>query len=142
MVGLKMSSGNSTGWDILPKTCLTRIPCHTFYFWLLIKMRDCTFFKRGIQKKVGMIWKWGITPLRTLWLFDIVYALQKSTSHYDLGFFLVSLIYITNLLNKDFIYLSLNPLSANPTKWSSILKQFVGKLPTICSFWQFCGVGA
>ena len=26
----------------------------------------------------------------------------------------------------------LNPLSANPTKWSNILKQFVGKLPTNC----------
>ena len=25
-----------------------------------------------------------------------------------------------------------NPLSANPTKWSSTLKQFVGKLPTNC----------
>ena len=27
---------------------------------------------------------------------------------------------------------SLNPLSANPTKWSNILKQFVGELPTNC----------
>ena len=26
----------------------------------------------------------------------------------------------------------LNPLSANPTKWSNTLKQFVGKLPTNC----------
>ena len=26
----------------------------------------------------------------------------------------------------------LNPLSANPTKWSSTLKQFVRKLPTNC----------
>ena len=25
-----------------------------------------------------------------------------------------------------------NPLSANPTKWSNTLKQFVGKLPTNC----------
>ena len=24
----------------------------------------------------------------------------------------------------------INPLSANPTKWSNTLKQFVGKLPT------------
>ena len=28
--------------------------------------------------------------------------------------------------------LGLNPLSANPTKWSNTLKQFVGKLPTKC----------
>ena len=28
--------------------------------------------------------------------------------------------------------LSFNSLSANPTKWSNTLKQFVGKLPTNC----------
>ena len=27
---------------------------------------------------------------------------------------------------------NINPLSANPTKWSNTLKQFVGKLPTNC----------
>ena len=27
---------------------------------------------------------------------------------------------------------ALNPLSANPMKWSNTLKQFVGKLPTNC----------
>ena len=37
-----------------------------------------------------------------------------------------------------------NPLNANPTKWSNTLKQFVGNLPTNClnvldHFW---GVGA
>ena len=26
----------------------------------------------------------------------------------------------------------LNPLSANPTKWSNTLKEFVGKLPANC----------
>ena len=30
------------------------------------------------------------------------------------------------------ITLFFNPLSANPTKWSNTLKQFVGKLPTNC----------
>ena len=35
-----------------------------------------------------------------------------------------------------------NSLSANPTKWSKTLKQFVGKLPTNClSVWPFCKVG-
>ena len=29
-------------------------------------------------------------------------------------------------------FLAVNPLSANPTKWSNTLKQFVGKLPTNC----------
>ena len=28
--------------------------------------------------------------------------------------------------------LLINPLSANPTKWANTIKQFVGKLPTIC----------
>ena len=29
-------------------------------------------------------------------------------------------------------YMEINPLSANPTKWPSTLKQFVAKLPTNC----------
>ena len=38
--------------------------------------------------------------------------------------------------------LKLNPLSANPTKWSNTLKQFVGKLPTNClsEFDHFVGL--
>ena len=28
--------------------------------------------------------------------------------------------------------MKLNPLSANPTKWSNTLKQFVGELPMNC----------
>ena len=36
----------------------------------------------------------------------------------------------------------INPFSANPTKWSNALKQFVGKLPTNCLsvFDQFVGL--
>ena len=36
--------------------------------------------------------------------------------------------------NKQLVRKSnnINPLSANPTKWSNTLKQFVGKLPTNC----------
>ena len=30
---------------------------------------------------------------------------------------------------------SINPLSANPTKWSNTLKQFVDNLPTNCLSW-------
>ena len=30
------------------------------------------------------------------------------------------------------IVLTLNPLNANPEKWSNTLKQIVGNLPTIC----------
>ena len=36
------------------------------------------------------------------------------------------------LVRKLFISLYVNPLSANPVKWSNTLKQFVGKLPTNC----------
>ena len=37
-----------------------------------------------------------------------------------------------------------NPLSADPTKWSNTLKQFVGNLPTNCLsvFNHFCEIGA
>ena len=36
------------------------------------------------------------------------------------------------LPDRDTFNSCFNPLSANPTKWSSTLKQFVGKLPTNC----------
>ena len=38
--------------------------------------------------------------------------------------------YMTKYLRQKFKYL--NPLSANPEKWSNTLKQIVGNLPTIC----------
>ena len=34
--------------------------------------------------------------------------------------------------NNNLLYPSINPLSANPEKWSNTLKQIVGNLPTIC----------
>ena len=39
---------------------------------------------------------------------------------------------VANIIETLFLttHLSLNPLSANPTKWSNTLKQFVGQLPT------------
>ena len=36
------------------------------------------------------------------------------------------------LNQKRNFFIFFNPLSANITKWSNILKQFVGKLPTNC----------
>ena len=39
---------------------------------------------------------------------------------------------ISNILNTFLLFIVLNPLSANPTKWPNTLKQFVGKLPTNC----------
>ena len=38
--------------------------------------------------------------------------------------------------------ISLNPLSANPTKWSNTPKQFVGRSRQIEFVWPFCGIGA
>ena len=37
----------------------------------------------------------------------------------------------TWILSQNNLYI-FNPLSANSTKWSNILKQFVAKLPTNC----------
>ena len=44
--------------------------------------------------------------------------------------FFVEVIFKTLFLQLN----SLNPLSANPTKWSSTLNQFVGNLPTNCLY--------
>ena len=42
------------------------------------------------------------------------------------------LIPISTLLSENSLQIVLNPSSANPTKWSNTLKQFVGKLPSNC----------
>ena len=34
------------------------------------------------------------------------------------------------IFGKNVTYDEINPLSANPTKWSNTLKKFVGNLPT------------
>ena len=47
--------------------------------------------------------------------------LNYQSSHYE-----------TEILKFVFIHLLINLLSANPTKWSNALKQFVGNLPTNC----------
>ena len=39
---------------------------------------------------------------------------------------------VTHAEARTFEISKLNPLSANPTKWSNTLKQFVGNLPTNC----------
>ena len=39
---------------------------------------------------------------------------------------------LKNVLSLLKYLLNFNPLSANPTKWSNTLKQFVGNLPTNC----------
>ena len=47
-----------------------------------------------------------------------------------------------NLKFQKIWLIQINPLSANPTKWSNTLKQFVGNLPTNCLrvFDQFVGL--
>ena len=50
-----------------------------------------------------------------------------------MGDFNVNLInYNKNRGTYEFLEQLFNPLSANPTKWSNTLKQFVGNLPTNC----------
>ena len=46
--------------------------------------------------------------------------------------FIFSFYLIFPLRNTNFIHITINPLSANLTKWSNTIKQFVGKLPTNC----------
>ena len=55
-------------------------------------------------------------------------------------------IFCTSASGTVLILTYLNPLSANPTKWSNTLKQFVGNLPTNClsvldhlSIWRLKG---
>ena len=46
---------------------------------------------------------------------------------------LMNIAFILNAASDQKIQqLAINPLSANPTKWSNTLKQFVGKFPTNC----------
>ena len=41
------------------------------------------------------------------------------------------MIFPEHFLEMCYLY-SINPLNANPEKWSNTLKQIVGNLPTIC----------
>ena len=48
-----------------------------------------------------------------------------------MAFFIEQLLWL--LLNKKRVqFFTINPLSANPTKWSNTLKQFIDKLPMNC----------
>ena len=49
-----------------------------------------------------------------------------------LVFFITTAFEIAKLNVMNLFIVFLNPLSANPTKWSNKLKQFVGNLPTNC----------
>ena len=42
------------------------------------------------------------------------------------------MIYVVFLSVENFFSIKPNPLSANPTKWSNTVKQFVGNLQTNC----------
>ena len=56
--------------------------------------------------------------------------MHKFTS--DLIFFFSALTEKDSSIPKENSYEDLNPLSANPTKWSNTLKQFAGNLLTNC----------
>ena len=75
--------------------------------------------------------------------------------HNNIKMLLMTKVHKNFLLLKfvDRVFLLVNPLNAKFTKWSNILKQFVGKLPTNClsvfdhfvglalkgfSLWMFC----
>ena len=69
---------------------------------------------------------------------------QKKPSELEIKQFASSIDFIRNM--NDFQNLScskaFNSLSANPTKWSNTIKQFVGNLPTNClnEFDHFVGL--
>ena len=55
---------------------------------------------------------------------------------------LVNLFFFTITLEYLIFQIRLNPLSANPTKWSNTLKQFLGEQPAncLCVFDHFVGL--
>ena len=60
-------------------------------------------------------------------LYCILYSNSKMSFYFQKGLEIAaSTIFLSNLISL------LNPLSANPTKWSNTLKQFVGNSPTNC----------
>ena len=73
---------------------------------------------------------------------------MKWNSHDFLDFWISStcdkFIYFSSFYGRGRVFLCIDPLSANPTKWSNTLKQFVGKLPRNCLsvFDHFCEIGA
>ena len=70
-----------------------------------------------------------IISQQTIHFLDIgtIWLLNLSKWLFLLKWFIYGNDYLTCYNNKDNI-----PLSANPTKWSNTLTQFVGKLPTNC----------
>ena len=49
------------------------------------------------------------------------------------GVYRLRALFISSLIRYIFyLHRKVNPLSANPEKWSNTLKQIVGNLPTIC----------
>ena len=80
----------------------------------------------------SLLWKDCINHYLHFHIFTLRAVLQfQSLSSSDFDIYLYRLLF----LHKSFclcINTNLNPLSANPTKWSNTLKQFVGKLPMNC----------
>ena len=48
------------------------------------------------------------------------------------SYYVITSVYVVTTFNFGVSYETFNPLSANFTKWSNTLKQFVGKMPTNC----------
>ena len=44
----------------------------------------------------------------------------------------ISFMILRRCVTVIILFVNINPLSVNPTKWSNTLKQFVGNLPTNC----------
>ena len=79
-----------------------------------VLLRQRHFQKPIKDPKWSFLWKILMAENRQLFS-------EKAPSRYLTGFWIC-------LCNWN----EINPLSANPTKWSNTLKQLVGKLPTNC----------
>ena len=64
-----------------------------------------------------------------VFIYRVLKELLKKLIYMHMG---TLMIYVVFLSVENFFSIKPNPLSANPTKWSNTVKQFVGNLPTNC----------
>ena len=83
--------------------------------------------------------KWSNTPTifvgywqRVVWVYLIILWGWRSKGKPFLAMISFVAIFPPKTQENLCVFWCCNPLSANPTKWSNTLKQFVGNLPTNC----------
>ena len=106
-----------------------------FWFDADFKDCDCDFLSQRdrVPAKRNNQCQW--LQFSNVFLKNIFKILLSRRSKYSKGWKILLFILL-------YLFYFFNPLSANPTKWSNTLKQFVGKLPTNClsGFDHFVGL--